>query len=90
VVWFALGALTTFISTIIIGIIIFNLNSYGKTTFKCIKEVFKTYPQEDKIILVSDGHVFLMNAQSLAIDHARRNGLEYSKLFTATKYHLKR
>ncbi|NSW46203.1 MAG: hypothetical protein HPY79_10365 [Bacteroidales bacterium] len=42
-----------------------------------IKEVFKTYPQEDKIILVSDGHVFLMNAQSLAIDHARRNGLEY-------------
>jgi len=42
-----------------------------------IKEFFKTYPQEDKIILVSDGHVFLMNAQSLAIDHARRNGLEY-------------
>lgn len=42
-----------------------------------IKEVFKNYPQEDKIILVSDGHVFLMNAQSLAIDHARRNGLKY-------------
>lgn len=42
-----------------------------------VKEVFKTNPQEDKIILASDGHVFLMNAQSLALDHARRNGLKY-------------
>lgn len=42
-----------------------------------VKEVFKTYPNEDKVILISDGHVFLMNAQSLAMDHAHRNGLKY-------------
>lgn len=42
-----------------------------------IKEVFKSYPNEDKLIITSDGHIFLHNALSLAIDHARRNGLEY-------------
>lgn len=49
-----------------------------ETKFKNrLLEVFKAYPNEDKLILVSDGHVFLMNAQSLAIDHAHRNGLKY-------------
>lgn len=46
-----------------------------------IKEVFKNYPQEEKVILVSDGHIFLMNALSLAIDYARRNGLEYRIIY---------
>lgn len=42
-----------------------------------IKEIFQNYPQEESLILTSNGDIYLIRAKEVVADYCHRNGLTF-------------